>query len=236
MLKLRQRLIPYLYSAFEECHRTGAPILRPLLFEYPADETTYTADSQFLVGDALLVAPVASRGTEYRHVYLPEGTWFHWWTGERFHGPAHILAHAPLGSPALYVRANRAIPLWPEMGFTGERAPDPLTLVVFPAQGAGDCVLYEDAGDGYAHEQGAFARTRVSSEVAGDRILIRLGEREGTYQPPRTSIRLEVHGLKTSPRAVRVDGASVPWDYQAFRLSIELRSSAMEQVVQIELS
>jgi alpha-glucosidase len=74
MVKLRQRLLPYLYTLFEECHRTGAPILRPLLFEYPEDETTYTADDEFLLGDALLVAPITRPGVEHRHVYLPEGT------------------------------------------------------------------------------------------------------------------------------------------------------------------
>ena len=62
MLLLRQRLSPYLYSAFEEAHRTGAPILRPLLFDFPEDVTTYSADDEFLVGAALLVAPIARPG------------------------------------------------------------------------------------------------------------------------------------------------------------------------------
>ena len=135
MLRLRQRLLPYLYTLFEQAHRTGAPILRPLLFEYPDDETTYSTDDEFLVGSALLVAPIARPGTEYRHVYLPRGTWVHYWTGARSVGPAHVLAHAPLGQPAIYVRANTAVPLWPEMSNTDERAPDPLTWLVFPAVG-----------------------------------------------------------------------------------------------------
>ena len=112
MLRLRMRLLPYLYTLFEECHRTGAPILRPLLFEYPSDPETYAADDQFLLGSALLVAPITRPGIEHRHVYLPAGTWVQWWTGERVEGPAHVLAHAPLGRPALYVRANTPLPLW----------------------------------------------------------------------------------------------------------------------------
>ncbi len=136
MIKLRQRLLPYLYTLFEECHRTGAPILRPLLFEYPEDETTYTADDEFLLGDALLVAPITRPGIEHRHVYLPGGTWFHLWTGERLDGPAHVLAHAPLGQPAVYVKANTPIPMGPDVAHTGERPTDPLTVVVYPAAGA----------------------------------------------------------------------------------------------------
>src|SRR5260221_45595 len=91
MLKLRQRLLPYLYTLFEECHRTGAPLLRPLFWAYPEDATAYTAGDEFLCGDALLVAPITRPSAEYRHVYIPAGTWFHFRTGERVEGPAHIL-------------------------------------------------------------------------------------------------------------------------------------------------
>ena len=101
MIKLRQRLLPYFYTLFEECHRTGAPIVRPLLFEYPDDEATYATDDEFLVGDALLVAPITRPGIEHRHVYLPRGTWSYFWTGEQIEGPTHVLAHAPLGQPAI---------------------------------------------------------------------------------------------------------------------------------------
>jgi len=77
MLALRMRLLPYLYTLFEACHRTGAPILRPLLFEHPDDPATYSADDEFLLGSALLVAPITRPGIEHRHVYLPAGTWVH---------------------------------------------------------------------------------------------------------------------------------------------------------------
>jgi alpha-glucosidase len=78
----------------------------PLLFEYPEDETTYTTDDEFLLGDALLVAPITRPGIEHRHVYLPRGTWCHFWTGERIEGQTHILAHCPSG-PAGNLRARQ---------------------------------------------------------------------------------------------------------------------------------
>ena len=136
MIALRMRLLPYLYGVFEEAARTGAPILRPLLFEHPDDPATYAADDEFLLGDALLAAPVTRPGIEHRHVYLPAGTWVQWWTGERVDGPAHVLAHAPLGRPALYAAAHAAIPLWPVLQHTGEGPPDALTLRVACAPGA----------------------------------------------------------------------------------------------------
>jgi alpha-glucosidase len=213
MLKLRQRLIPYLYTLFEGCHRTGAPILRPLLFEYPEDETTYTADDEFLLGDALLVAPITRPGIEHRHVYLPRGCWFHYWTGERFDGPAHVLAHAPLGKPPLYVRANTAVPMGPEMAHTGERAVDPLTLLLYPAEGADESSFYEDAGDGFGYENGEYARRAVSCEEAAGRVTVRLGERVGSFVPQREELRLELRGFGSAPESVTVNGESVESSY-----------------------
>jgi alpha-glucosidase len=185
MLRLRMRLLPYLYAAFEEASRTGAPIVRPLLFDHPEDPTTYTADDEFLFGDALLVAPITRPGIEHRHVYLPAGTWVQWWTGEVTAGAAHILAHAPLGRPALYARANAAIPLWPERDHTS-CIQDDLTLRVFAVPGAPpvERALYEDGGEGY----GEAARRTVWCDGA----TLRLSERAGGYVPPRRRIAVEV--------------------------------------------
>ena len=235
MIKLRQRLLPYLYTLFEECHRTGAPILRPLLFEYPEDETTYTTDDEFLLGDALLVAPITRPGIEHRHVYLPEGTWFHYYSGERFEGPAHILAHAPLGEPALYVKANTAIPMGPDASHTDERPTDPLTLLLYPARGKGESALYEDAGNGFGYERGEYARRGVSCETSDERITIRIGEREGTFVPRRGEVRLELRGF-TEARSVLVDGEDGGFDRaEDGALTVSLGEEAGARTVEVIL-
>ena len=235
MIKLRQRLLPYLYSLFEECHRTGAPILRPLLFEYPDDETTYTMDDEFLLGNALLVAPITRPGIEHRHVYLPRGTWCHFWSGERFNGPAHILGHAPLGEPAIYFRANVAVPLWPEMNYVGEKPADLLTLLIHPAEGTGESVLYEDAGNGFGYERGEYARRSVVCEASGDEFSIRLNKREGSFVPERSSVNLEVRGLNTRPQNVSVNGEEADWHYEedGSTLIVPMAEDAGEVVVEV---
>ena len=237
MIKLRQRLLPYLYTLFEECHRTGAPILRPLLFEYPEDETTYNADDEFLLGSALLVAPITRPGIEHRHVYLPQGTWFHYWTGGRFDGPAHVLAHAPLGEPALYVRANTVIPMWPEMNHVGERPADPLTLLLYPAEGASESVLYEDAGNGFGYERGEYARRRVVCEATDDGVSIRFGEREGSFVPERSSVNLEFRGVGTRPQNVSANGEEADWRYEEDKemLVVSLTESAGETTIEMRV-
>ncbi len=230
MLKLRQRLIPYLYALFEECHRTGAPIMRPLLFEYPEDEITYTADDEFLLGDALLVAPITRPGIEHRHVYLPRGTWSHFWSGEKLQGPAHILAHAPLGEPAMYLRANAALPLWPEMNYIGERLADPLTLLLHPAEGSGESLLYEDAGNGFGYERGEYARRRVACDTSETGISVSLSQREGSFFPERSSMHLELKSVSTRPDHVSVNGGEADWSYEEAdeKLVVRLAENADE--------
>jgi alpha-glucosidase len=237
MLLLRQRLMPYLYTLFEEAHRTGTPILRPLLFDVPSDATTYTADDEFLVGPTLLVAPITAPGVEYRHVYLPYGTWVHYWSGERISGPVHVLAHAPLGQPAVYVRANTPLPMWPEMVHDEERAPDPLTWLICTVpeaeDGAGE--LYEDAGDGFLHEQGQLARTLVRCQATAQRIDIHIEARRGTLESRSSTVELDVRGVD-GVATVLVDGqAHGDWDHADQRLRVRLPNSAAARSVRVDL-
>jgi Alpha-glucosidases, family 31 of glycosyl hydrolases len=233
MLTLRQRLLPYLYTLFDECHRSGAPVLRPLFWTSPADTTTYSISDEFLCGDALLVAPITRPGIEYRHVYVPQGIWFHYWTGERIEGPAHILAHAPLGEPALYVRANTILPLYPAMNYVHERSAEPLTLMLYPASGRGEAILYEDEGDGYAQEQGVYARRTLTCVVNEDLITVSLGEQEGTFVPARQRIVLEVHGIATMPVAVATDG---DWHFDEAQRCVIVECSASTHVQTITIT
>jgi alpha-glucosidase len=236
MLVLRQRLLPYLYTLFEEAHRTGAPILRPLLFEFPDDAATYPADDEFMVGSALLVAPIARPGIEYRHVYLPRGTWVHYWSGERIQGPAHVLAHAPLGQPAIYVRANTPIPLWPAMAYAGERPADPLTWLVYVAAGGeGSGSLFDDAGDGYGFERDEFVHQSVRCQTS-DSITFEFEAPVGKFQGHTSSVELDVRGL-ARPSQVLVDGqALTTWDLNDDRLLVNLPAGTAARTVTIASS
>ncbi len=235
MLKMRQRLLPYLYTLFDECNRTGTPILRPLFWIAPEDTETYAQDDEVLCGNALLVAPITRPGIEYRHVYLPAGTWFHFWTGECFTGPLHILAHAPLGKPAFYVRANTVLPLWPDMSYVEQTAPDPLTLLLYPLAGVGSATLYEDAGDGYAHLDGVFARRTISCEVEAGDMRVSFSEREGTFTPNRQRVRLEVREVFAAPETVHAGDEVVSWHYYPDKHSIIVDMDETMQAIELSI-
>ncbi len=238
MLKLRQRLLPYLYTLFDECHRTGTPILRPLFWAYPNDSTCSTIDDEVLCGNTLLVAPITHPGTEHRHVYLPEGDWFHFWTGTHVAGPAHILAHAPLGQPALYIRANTVVPLRSALNSVADEYTDPLTFLLYPYQGCGQATYYEDAGNGYEYTNGMYARRSITCDGNTSLIRILISEQEGEFATKRTYRRFELRTLATEPQSVRCNGESVfSWHYSSEQqcLIVELQETMEAQTIEISI-
>jgi alpha-glucosidase len=234
MLLLRQRLVPYLYTLFEEAHRTGAPILRPLLFEFPDDVTTYTADDEFMVGSTLLVAPIARPGVEYRYVYLPRGTWVQYWSGERVVGPAHVLAHAPLGQPPIYVRANTPLPLWPALVHDGAAPADPLTWLIFVAQADdGTGSVYDDSGDGFAFERGDFARFSMTCR-ATPTLRLQLSAKEGPHTPNHSTMEFDIRGV-ARPSQITANGVVISdWEYTNTHLLIRLPATAEVRTIEVE--
>lgn len=191
-ISLRYQLLPYLYTLFWEASQTGAPILRPLLYHYPNDPKTYALHDQVLLGPSLLAAPICRPGVEARAVYLPEGDWYDWWSGDRHTGSAPILAVAPLERMPLYVKAGAIIPMQPAMQHTAERSIDPLRLRIWP--GRGEFTLYEDDGSSFTYRQGAWATTSIQVSQDGDQVIVAIASREGHYTPPHRTVIVDVIG------------------------------------------
>ncbi|MEW6493885.1 MAG: glycoside hydrolase family 31 protein [Cyanobacteriota bacterium] len=192
-IELRYRLLPYLYTLFWEAATTGTPILRPLLYHFPNDLKTFTLSDQVMLGSSLLAAPIYRPGVEYRAVYLPEGRWYDWWSGEAFDGPTHILAHAPLEQMPLYVRAGSIIPMAPVMQYVDERPLDPLTLRVW--KGTGEFTLYEDDGHTFEYKTGVFCTTTYRVRSQGQETIVEIGAREGDWTPAEREVVVELVGV-----------------------------------------
>lgn len=138
---LKHRLMPYLYGVAAEAHRTGIPMMRPMLLEFPADPTTRMLDRQYMLGPDLLVAPVFTEDGQVEY-YVPEGTWTHLLTGETVTGPAWRHETHGFDSLPLLVRPGAVLP-W---GADDQRPDgdwlDGLTLRAFgPAPATTDTVV-----------------------------------------------------------------------------------------------
>lgn len=147
LVNLRYRLIPYLYSCAHEAAKTGLPILRPMVLEFPGDPETHAIDTQYMLGPSLLVAPVLEEGATKKRVYFPAGLWTNWWSGTEHGGPGWVEVSAPLERLPLFVREGTLLPLAPT-GTPAEARPDSLLLDAFPdGDGNARLALLDDEGE-----------------------------------------------------------------------------------------
>jgi len=156
-LELRYELLPYLYSAAEQTHRTGLPLMRALWIAYPHDAKALLIADQYLWGDHFLVAPVQEPGATQRTLYLPAGTWWDFWSHQRASGAVEITRKIDLSTIPLYVRAGAIVPMGPVRQYAMEPSEEPVTLRVYPGAD-GQSSWYEDDGMSFGYEQGRFAR------------------------------------------------------------------------------
>jgi alpha-glucosidase len=209
-IEFRYKLLPYLYTAAWQATQTGLPMMRPLALAFPNDLRTYNLDDQFLLGDALLVAPVGRPGQTSRRVYLPGGPWYDFWTGEQHSG--EVTANAPLERMPLYVRAGSVLPIGPVMQHTDQWPPEALQLHIFP--GDGESWLYEDDGHTLAYRSGEFKVTRFVSRTDGSRLTVQRTA-EGPFDPGYRRFELHIHGLDAMPQGLQVDGEALDTTFDA---------------------
>lgn len=221
-LKLKMRLTPYMYGLARDAKTTGAPIVRGLMWDYPADPQAWTEAHkyQFLLGRELLVAPVyrsqaASRGWR-RDIHLPLGRWIDYWDGRQLQADANgrrIDRQVELATLPLFVRAGAILPMYPEMLYDGEKPLDELTLDLYP-QGESSYTLYEDDGNTRRYAEGEFSeqaiRMRAPAQGSGE-VRVEIDPVRGQYagQLPQRRYALRVLS-RTKPNAVELDGRALP--------------------------
>lgn len=174
--KLHYRLMPYIYSlAWMTTSKDYTP-MRHLIFDFRNDPEVKNIGNQYMFGPAFMVSPVASAGATSRSVYLPEGTWYDFWTGKTV-TTGRFTAPAPLSRLPLHIRAGSIIPMGPNIQYATERA-DTIELRVYPGAD-GSFTMYEDEGDSYHYEKGTYATIPITYIDNPQNLII--GEREGSF-------------------------------------------------------
>lgn len=166
-ITLRYRLLPYFYDLFYQCGETGLPIVRPLVLHYENDPETWNLNGEFLVGDAMLVAPVLEQGMTKKLVYLPEGTWYDFETKRPYAGKQYHMVDAPLDVCPIFVKEGSIIPTYEPMQYVGEKPAEILKLMVFP--GVGRYLHYQDNGMDFAYQRGEYNLYELIHEDDGQR-------------------------------------------------------------------
>ncbi len=196
-LRLRQSLVPYLYTLARASHDTGLPLARGMYLAWPGHDDAYRHDRQYMLGPSLLAAPVGSAGDPARKtVWFPPGTWTDWFTGERHRGPKVERLSVPLERMPLFVRAGGVVPTQPYR-FNEAAAGGPTEINVWTGR-SGSIRLYEDAGDGLAYRGRGHSFTRVAYDER--RRVVRIGKASGGRYPGRKARRRWVIRLHDGAR------------------------------------
>ena len=189
VLRRRYRFLPLLYRLALESHCDGLPIVRPVFMHF--DVPTASGAWQFLLGDSVLVAPVVHEGQARREVWLPEGNWVDYNTGESLAGARCVEVDAHPGTTPIFVRAGAAVFLARHGRNAEETLRGPLILeVTAPSRGSvGRGSLFLD--DGWSATDERFVLDALVEEDS-EGLCLRLIRRADTFRPAQNDIELRV--------------------------------------------
>ena len=210
-IRLRYRLIPYLYSIAWQVTSNNDSYMRPLFSDFAADKNVWNTTDEFMFGHSILAAPIVNpqyteekiirtdamtgwnrqdvkgenaqgvdwSATKTATKYLPKGaTWYDFWTGKQYKGGQNVTLETTIDRVPMFVRAGSILPLGPEMQYVGEKKWDNLEMHVYPGAN-GSFVLYEDEGDNYNYEKGAYAT--ITFQWNDSKKVLTIGDRQGNY-------------------------------------------------------
>ena len=244
MIRLRYRLLPYLYSTAWQVTSNNDSYMRPLFADFAADKKVWNMTDEFLFGRSILAAPIvdpqyteekiirtdAMTGWDRQRVsdgspvgeidwhatktatkYLPKGAvWYDFWTNKQYKGGQTVTLETTIDRVPMFVRAGSILPLGPEMQWVGEKKWDNLELRIYPGAD-GIFMLYEDEGDNYNYEKGAYSVIQFSWNDKTHTLTI--GDRQGSYSGMLQNRRFAV---------VLPDGRQQVVEYEGEKLDIAM--------------
>ena len=162
---VRTALAPYIYASICENVNYGTPVIRAMGLEFPADPAAVASDAEYMLGNALLIAPVTAANDNVR-IYIPSGIWTDFMTHEKIQGPRYISRKVSPNAVPVFVRPNSIVPTRMPDSHTSIGSLDGLTFTCFGlANGAtAACEVFGEGGQ---------ASGIITAEVAGNRITVR---------------------------------------------------------------
>ena len=211
-IRLRYRLIPYLYSTAWQVTSNNDSYMRPLFADFASDKRVWNMTDEFMFGRSILACPIVDpqyteekiirtdamtgwnrqsvsdgsavgtidwTATKTATKYLPKGAeWYDFWTGKRYKGGQTVTLETQLNRVPMFVRAGSIVPMGPVMQYVGEKKWDKLELRVYPGAD-GSFTLYEDEGDSYNYEKGAY--TLIPMTWNNHTRTLTIGSRQGSF-------------------------------------------------------
>lgn len=219
-VKLRYRLMPYIYTQAADTYHKDSTIMRALVMDFPNDKKAWGINTQYMFGPSILVSPVTEYKARSRDLYLPEGTdWYNFWTGERAKGGQTLAVSAPLNQIPLFVKAGSILTTGPAIQYTDEGLNAPITVTVYTGAN-GSFELYEDDGRSNNYLEGKFSRIPMNYDDASGTLTI--GERVGDFPGMAKDRKVSVRWISGATNdAADFDAGAVKFDYNGSLLTIK---------------
>lgn len=206
-IRLRYRLMPYIYSEMYQASQNGLPLVRSLAIDYTNDQQVYdnTWSNQYLFGPNLLVAAVDARQHIHK-IYLPEGEWLFLYNDTRYQGGQVIMLETPQEILPVFVKAGSILPaLSHAPAHQNAPASDEICLHIYSGGNTATFTLYEDDGKSYDFESGHFLSRTLEHDSIAQQIV--LGKVTGNYPTPWSKLKLFFHGCE--PKNMHIAGESL---------------------------
>jgi len=179
-IKLRYKLIPYIYSLSAKVTFEDYTILRLLAFDFYYDEKVYNIKDQYLFGNCFMVCPVVKpiSEAEYRKIYFPKGRiWYDFWTNQVYGGESNIEYYSPIEKLPIFVPSGSIIPMSNGNPQSTADVLQNMTIINVYAGENGEFTLYDDEGDNYNYESGNY--TTIKLQWDDEKRIFTIGSRKG---------------------------------------------------------
>ena len=202
-IRLRYRLLPYIYSEASRVTTEGYTLMRPLIFDFPDDTDALKQDNEYMFGQSLLVCPVTEKGVSQWTVYLPEneGGWYDFRTGKKY-GNGWSEVPVTIEEIPVFAKAGSILPLGPVKQHAAEKSDEPLTINVYP--GADACLnLFEDDGLSVDGSSSTIPFTWDDSSRT-----LTIGKRQGSFEGMEETRTFNI-AVTGTEKSIRYDGRKV---------------------------
>ncbi|MDO6518927.1 glycoside hydrolase family 31 protein [Zobellia uliginosa] len=207
-IELRYELLPYLYTMFWRYSKEGTPMLLPIVCYDQEDTQTHFRTDEFIFGEQILVCPIQEPNAKGRRMYIPRGNWYNFWNDEVVEGGKEKWVVADIDKIPLFIKAGAIIPKYPVQQYVGELEIEELVLDVYFAEGAENSTVYEDAGDGYAYENGKYSLRNFKLLGKANELTIQQFK-DGAFITSYETFKIKLHGLPFKIGEVQIDNEKV---------------------------
>lgn len=209
-LRLRHRLLPYLYTMNHRAWVEGEPICQPMYYAYPENWDAYGRKNEYFFGSELIAAPVTTPRIENLNVaktkvWLPEGLWFDFFTDTVYQGGRNQNMYRSIDQIPVLAKAGAILPMTDEIrAIDTEKNPEELTVRVYP--GADNSfTLYEDDNVSEGYRQGICAVTEMNLNWQEKTFTIKPSAGDLTLLPKQRTWKIELHKVTAEEAVVLVN-------------------------------